>query len=380
MIDLNQEFSLDPGLCYLNHAAVAPWPARTARRVAEFAEENARRGATFYPRWLETERELRRQLGLLINAPSSDIALLKNTSEALSFVAQGLEWSPGDEIIISNEEFPSNRIVWEALGPRGVRVSEVDLQGPGTPEQRLLQAVGPATRMVAISSVQYASGIRLNLELLGRELRSRGVLFCVDAIQSLGAHAFDVQAIGADFIMADGHKWMLGPEGLALFYVKPELRGRLRLMEFGWHMIANRGNFDARQWQPAADATRFECGSPNMLGIQALNASLSLLLEIGMGEIERLVRENLDYLFEALGDIPGLRFLTPRDPARRAGILTFRIEGVSGERLHRELMARDVICAYRGGGVRFSPHFYTTRLQLTEAVDRLRQALASLRD
>src|SRR5690606_31549063 len=145
----------------------------------------------------------------------------------------------------------------------------------------------PTTKLVSVSSVQYASGIRLNLEHLGRELNRRGILFCVDAIQSIGAHQFDAQRIGADFVMADGHKWMLGPEGLALFYVKPGLRNRVEQLEDSWHMVQNRGNHDLKHWNPAEDATRVESGSRIMLGIHALNASLSLPLEVGMEQVEK---------------------------------------------------------------------------------------------
>ncbi len=379
-MDFQKEFPLDPELCYLNHAAVAPWPARTAQAVSAFAQQNMTQGARAYPEWLKTETELRQRLQAMINAPHwRDIALLKSTSEALSFVAQGLEWNPGDQIVITSDEFPSNRIVWEALTKHGVKVVEANLHGDDSPEEAILDATTPTTKLVSVSSVQYASGIRLNLEHLGRELNRRGILFCVDAIQSIGAHQFDVQRIGADFVMADGHKWMLGPEGLALFYVKPGLRNRLELLEYGWHMVQNRGNYDLKHWYPAEDATRFECGSPNMLGIHALNASLSLLLEVGMEQVEKQLQHNMSILIDALSSVEGIRFLSPRAPGSRAGILTFDIAGVSSNNLYQALMARGVICACRGGGVRFSPHFYTSEEVLLRAVEILKEVLRTKR-
>lgn len=375
-MNLQEEFPLDPELCYLNHAAVAPWPARTARAVIDFARQNAAQGARAYPQWLHTETELRQRLQALINAPHwRDIALLKNTSEALSFVAQGLDWQPGDQIVISGDEFPSNRIVWEALASQGVKVVEANLHGADSPEEAILNALTGATKLVSISSVQYASGIRLNLELLGEELNRRGVLFCVDAIQSVGALSFDVQRIQADFVMADGHKWMLGPEGLALFYVKPSVRNRLRLIEHGWHMVQNRGNYDLKHWYPAEDATRFECGSPNMLGIHALNASLSLLLELGMDQVEKRLHENMTILIQALSAIDGVRFLSPIRPENRAGILTFTVDGIPSNNLYQALMAQGVVCACRGGGIRFSPHFYTPEKVLLRAAEILKEQI-----
>ncbi|MGR8942282.1 MAG: aminotransferase class V-fold PLP-dependent enzyme, partial [Gammaproteobacteria bacterium] len=212
------EFPLAEDLIYFNHAAVAPWPARTRRAVAEFAEQNCRYGAAFYPDWLKKEGLLREQLQALINAPSADdIALVKNTSEALSFVAYGLEWRAGDNIVSSNEEFPSNRLPWESLAAQGVELRQADLYSAASPEEALFAAVDRNTRLLTISSIQFATGLRLDIERIGAFCKQRGILFCVDAIQSIGAVRFDVQACQADFVMADGHKWMFGPEGLGVF-------------------------------------------------------------------------------------------------------------------------------------------------------------------
>src|SRR5690606_14744291 len=258
MSTLNDEFPQFDTLRYLNHAAVAPWPRRAAQAVSAFAEQNMTIGARDYPQWLKVEQRLRERLARLLNAPgSADVALLKNTSEALSFVAFGLDWRPGDRIVISDEEFPSNRIVWEALRPRGVEVVEVSLAGDD-PEAALLAACDARTRLLAVSTVQYASGRRLDLPRLGDGCRAAGVLLCLDAIQQLGALPFDVQASGCAFAMADGHKWMLGPEGLGVFYCRADLREQLELHEYGWHMVEHLGDYDRRDWQPAPDARRFE--------------------------------------------------------------------------------------------------------------------------
>lgn len=248
------EFDQTNGLRYLNHAAVAPWPRRAADAVSAFARENVAHGASDYPEWLKIEHRLRERLARLLNARAgSDLALVKNTSEALSFVAFGLDWREGDQVVIGNEEFPSNRVVWEALRPRGVEVVEVGLAGDD-PEGALLAACGPRTRLLSISAVQYASGLRLDLERIGTGCRRRGVLFCIDAIQQLGALPFDVQAYDCAFAMADGHKWMLGPEGLGVFYCHPEQRERLALHEYGWHMLEHALDYERRDWRPARSA------------------------------------------------------------------------------------------------------------------------------
>lgn len=375
MSSVNDEFPQADGLCYLNHAAVAPWPRRASEAVAAFARENVTIGARDYPRWLKIESSLRARLARLLNAPAiADIALVKNTSEALSFVAFGLDWKAGDQIVISDEEFPSNRVVWEALRPRGVEVVQVSLAGDD-PEAALIAACGPKTRLMAISAVQYASGLRLDLPRLGEACERRDVLLCIDAIQQLGALPFDVQESRCAFAMADGHKWMLGPEGLGAFYCRSDLRERLTLHEYGWHMLEHAGDYERTDWQPARSARRFECGSPNMIGGVALEASLSLLEEVGLEQVGKGLAERVDYLQRELARLPGVRLLSPTAPARRAGIVTFSADGKDHSEVFEQLKAQQVVCALRGGGIRFSPHFYTPARVLDDALAAVRQVL-----
>lgn len=374
-LSIDHEFPLDPDVIYLNHAAVAPWPRRTADAVAAFARENLHRGAAGYPGWLKTEQSLRHKMAELIGAPSiRNIALQKNTSEGLSAIAYGLDWTPGDTIVITDQEFPSNRIVWESLADKGVTVQEAPLQGPD-PEAAIIAALGPTVRLLSVSSVQYGTGLTLDLEKLGAACAERDILFCVDAIQSLGALPFDVGRCQADFVVADGHKWMLGPEGLALFYVSDRALKLVKLSQFGWHMVQDRGNYNVKTWAIAQDAKRFECGSPNMLGAYALNASLELLLEVGMGNVQRLLRQKTNLLEQALSERPDLQLITDISRPLRSGILTFRHREIDSESLYTHLMAQGVICASRGGGVRFSPHFYTPDGNLLKAVDLIPRQL-----
>lgn len=369
------EFPLDPNISYLNHAAVAPWPQRTAAAVQVFAQQNTQQGAKDYPRWLAKEQQLRQALQSLINAPSSDeIALLKNTSEGLSIIAYGLDWQPGDRILIAKDEFPSNRIVWESLASQGVQVQQIDLACED-PEAAFIQQMDAKTRLISVSSVHYSSGLMLDLSRLGQACRQRNILFCIDAIQSLGACPLDVQACEADFVVADGHKWMLGPEGLALFYCRRPLLDTLKLYQYGWHMIAHAGDYDRQDWQPAASAKRFECGSPNMLGIYALEASLSLLLEIGLDTVYQELQQRTDYLKQRLQALPNIRLLPPIAQRPSSGIVLFTPLEQDPNTLYRSLMSQQVICAYRGGGVRFSPHFYTPYSALDLAIERLTQLL-----
>ncbi|ARU56934.1 class V aminotransferase [Oleiphilus messinensis] len=373
--DLLKQFPIIENVTYLNHAAVAPWPKVTTEAVNQFAQENLEYGATHYPQWLNTEKQLRTKLKSLINASSTqEIALAKNTSEALSIIAYGINWTVGDEVLISNHEFPSNRIVWESLETKGVTVKTVNIDNTDDPTQTICDNITQRTKLVSISSVQYASGVRVDLQRIGIACRTQDTLFCVDAIQSLGAIPFDNQTIGADFIVADGHKWMLGPEGLALLYVRQSLIETLDLNQFGWHMVNARGNYDLTEWEPANDATRFECGSPNMLGIHALNASLNLILEIGVATIYENIQERIEFIHRKFTKVKDISILSPAAQEQRSGIITFKVNHLDKPQhsaLHQTLMQNNIICAYRGGGIRFSPHFYTPITQLEAALDQV---------
>ena len=366
----NEEFPLQDGLIYLNHAGVSPWPIRTTRAVKDFAEENMVQGSQNYLKWIEVETSLRHKAECLINAPSiNDIALLKNTSEALSVVAYGLDWKTGDNVVSSDQEFPSNRIVWESLSKKGVELRQVDLMSAKTPEDALFSLVDNRTRLIAISSVQFSTGLRMDLDVIGEFCRKHDILFCVDAIQSLGAVELDAHEIRADFVMADGHKWMLGPEGLALFYSTPEARDRLDLKQYGWHMVEAVGDFDRREWEIARTARRFECGSSNMVGIHALNASLSLLLEIGMDKVENEVENRSEYLFDKIQRETDLELVTSTEAGRYAGIVTFRRKGIDNKELYDHLVSQNVVCAPRARGIRLSHHFYTPYEHLDRVIE-----------
>jgi selenocysteine lyase/cysteine desulfurase len=363
------EFPITDKLIYLNHAAVAPWPVRTSNAVKAFAEQNNAFGSHYYLDWLRKEKELRQQLATLLNAPSvDDIALVKNTSEAISFVAYGLDWKKDDNIVSSQEEFPSNRIPWQSLSNQGVEFRQANLLSTPSPEQALFALVDTNTRLLTISSIQFASGIRLDLEKIGQFCKEKNILFCIDAIQSLGAVDFDVQAYHADFVMADGHKWMFGPEGLGVFYTNPSSRSKLKLTQYGWHMMANTHDYENKAWEIHPTAQRFECGSPNMLGIHAWSASLSLLLETGMTTIETAVLENTHYLMNLIDAHQQLSLLSSRNAHLKSGIVLFIHKNIKNNLLYKHLQDNRVVCALRGAGIRFSPHFYHSKQELDRAI------------
>lgn len=367
-----KDFNLKNNLIHVNHAAVAPWPLRTQIAVQAFAEENAQQGSLNYLEWIEHEANLRTLLRRLINADSTDeIALLKSTSEALSVVAYGIDWQAGDSVIISAEEFPSNRILWQSLEKFGVIVRQVNYQTDDDAEQLIIDACDETTRLISISAVQYASGRRTDLQRIGNHCEQNNILFCVDAIQQLGALEFDVNEVKADFVAADGHKWMLGAEGLALFYCRKKHLQTLKLHQYGWHMVEKMHDFDATDWSPAKSARRFECGSPNTIGIIALEQSLLLLESVGLKTIESTILDNTRFLIEQFSNNPNIDILSSTDPAKLSAIIVVRHKQMESGELFEYLKEHHVLCAPRGGGIRFSPHYYTPRDKLEQLIKLL---------
>ena len=369
--DMKPYFQLNQNIIHLNHAAVAPWPVVTRDAVCAFANENTAIGSQNYEQWMKTEQQLKNKLKQLINAESTDeIAILKNTSEGLSLIAQGLSFKTGDNIVVPAEEFPSNKVVWQALQTQGVEIRLIAVQDTDEPEQRLIDAMDEHTRLLSCSSVQFARGLRLELNIIGRACQQNDTLFCVDAIQSLGAISFDARACKADFVVADGHKWMCGPEGTALFYCRKEKQHLLQLRQFGWHMLKDAFDFShqSTELKIADNAQRFESGSPNMMGIAALNASLGLLLEIGIEKIQEKVLENTDYLIDQLRSFSNISILSPTQAGRYAGIVTFQKQAIDNVKLYQHLQDNNVICAVRGDGIRFSPHFHNETQGMEKAL------------
>lgn len=366
---LAQEFPVRKNLIYLNHAAVAPLPLRSGDAVKAFVDEYVHFGTKNYQHWSQHADQLHADLAQFINASADEIALLKNTSEGISIVAMGFPWQAGDTVLSSDEEFPSNRIPWQALADRGVLFKEVTLRQTGkSPEQALIDEMDDSTRMLAISAVQYASGLRLNLELLGKACQEREIAFCVDAIQMLGAFPVDIEAANIDFMMADSHKWLLGPEGIALFYCRKKWQPMIKLFQYGWHMVDKYGDFDNKDWLPAASARRFESGTPNILGIQAFAASLSLINEIGIENIEQRVLQHTQLMHDFIDKSSNLDAIYTDSASKLSGIVTFRHSGCPASHLFHYLRTQNIMCAERGGGVRFSPHAYNTDYEIIDAL------------
>lgn len=377
---LEREFVVDEDLIHLNHAGVAPWPRRCADAVQAFAETMCQRSyAGSFPGWLETEQRLRERLARLIHAPSpDDIALLKNTSEALSQVAQGLSWQSGDRVVVLAEEFVSNLVAWEALADRGVELVRVVPAAGETPEDALERACSDGARLLSVSTVQYGSGTRIDVERLGAFCRLHDILFCIDAVQSLGALRFNALAAHADFVVAGSHKWLMSPFGVALFYCRASLRDTLSPLAHGWHTLRDPMRFSGTLAEIEASARRFEAGTANWAGILGFEATLSLFEEIGADDIERRVLDNAAWLAEALAVRPGVTIVTPQTPGRFGGSVCVAVADVDHAAIAERLEQAGVLCAARGPALRFSPHCYNTRSQLEAALQSFDDACYAL--
>lgn len=367
------EFLLEPGLIYLNHAALGPWPQRTVSALQQFAEENGRSASRGWRQWYATEQRLRERLSALIGAPGpQSIALLKNTSEALSQVAFGLDWRPGQAMAVLAEEFPSNLWPWQqAARQLGFSVDCVT-RSPSQPiHEALIRACRRETRLIAVSSVQWASGERADLEALGDWCHEKDILLVVDGIQSAGALRTDVVQLGIDVFAFGSHKWVLAPEGVGVLYISERIRDRLTPPQAGWRSCQNPFSFDFENAAPARDARRFEIGTLNTQGIIGLEASLSLFEELGADWIESQVLASSRHLHEGLASIKGLR-LAVSGPLR-SGIVSFAFDEPDRTReLYRRLGEKGVMAALRCGWLRCSPHFHTPLEQLDVVLGAVR--------
>lgn len=366
-------FPVTRNLVYVNHAAVGPLSVRAAAAMEGHARDQRDFGALHWREWYAEYDKLRAAAARLIGAREPrEIAILKNTSEGLSFVAEGMRWRDGDNVITTDLEFPSNAVPWKRLARRGVECRVLRTDGRFSADD-VAKLIDGRTRAVTVSSVAFHNGFAADLDAIGALCADRNALFCVDAIQSVGVLPIDVRRAKIAFLAADGHKWMCGPEGAALFYVAAEHRDKLEVIESGWTNIERRGRFIECTFDLLPDARRFEAGSLNTNGIYGLRAGIELLLEIGIEEIATEAIRIATRLADALESI-GWRLGTPRPIA--SAIVGAAPPGVDGRellRLHALLEKQGVVCAPREGMLRFSPHFYNS----DEEMDRIVQVLTS---
>lgn len=362
---------------FFNHAGVGPisGPAADALRVyAEQASSSAYVDAGWYRRANQTKK----LAAQLINARGpQEIAFVPNTSTGLSFVAKGLTFHAGDRVVITDVEYPANRYPWEDLRRQGVELFEVQQTADGRIDvDEVCDAINDRTRVVSLSHVQFASGFRIDLRPISEMVHRAGGYLCVDAIQSCGVLPVDVQAMGVDFLSADGHKWMLSPEGAGIFYCRQDLCPMLHPNVVGWMNMVDAGNYGDYRFEFQDDARRFEPGSWNIPGIVALGASLEMLLGVGIDGVWARVEALTERLCDGLESRGYPVFSPRRDPGGRSGIVIFDLpeskrDTCDPRQLVADLQKQNIVIVMREGRLRASPHFYNTAAQ----IDRLIEAL-----
>jgi selenocysteine lyase/cysteine desulfurase len=355
----------------LNHAAVGVLPVFTRDALGAFVTEHARRGVLGTLSVEAHLTEFRERVGAFIGARGEEIAFLRNTGDGANAVARGLDWAPGDEIVLCANEFGSNALPWLALREFGVEIRFVDAPRIRLTPDVLRAAMSPRTRLVTVSWVGFADGYRHDLAALGEVAHAGGALFCVDAIQALGAFPLDVRACGIDALFAGGAKWLMALQGVGLLYVARELRERLAVRWRGWKDVADIWDFLNYEQALAPDASRFEGGTQNFIGILSLDRSIAVLEGAGVPRIAAHVIELTDRLVEGLRGA-GAEIETPRGEGISSGIVTFRLPGVDPIETGKRLGAAKIVTTYRASGVRVSPHGYNTLDEIDALVDALR--------
>jgi cysteine desulfurase/selenocysteine lyase len=368
-----KEFPVTKKYVYLDHAGVSPLSLRAKGAIEQFLSESAEGGAFHYPKWAQQTVDVRRSCARLINAASEEIAFVKNTSHGLSIVAEGLDWRLGDNVLVYEKEFPSNLYPWMHLWRKGVEVKVIPSREGRVLIEDIERSIDAKTRLLAVSSVQFSNGFRADLRRVGEICRSKGILLCVDAIQSLGIIPMDVRAFNIDFLAADAHKWLLGPEGVGVFFCRQALAERLDPPLVGWKCVQNELDFDHPDLCLKKNAQRFEEGSLNLMGILGLGAAIALLFEAGTESIEKRVLDLGDLIIREAGT-RGHAVLTPKQRQERGGNVT-----ISGnfdpDTIRDALRKKGIMVNVRGGGLRVSPHFYNTEAEIMtffEQVEHLR--------
>ena len=370
-----EEFPVSRTHIFLNHGGVSPTSTRVVDAVHAFMDSTARVGRPSFDDWESVATGCRERFARLVGCGPDEIAFVRNTSHGLSLLAAGLDWRPGDRVAAAAAvEYPSNVYPWMDLEERGVAaldVIPVDEAGTVTVEAAA-RALRPGTRVLAVSSAQYATGAVTDLEGLGRLCRERGVLLCVDGIQTVGALPLDVKAAGIHFLSADSHKWMLGMMGIGAVFVDRSVVGEIHPALIGWRSTTDNFNFDRVHYELLPDAGRFEEGSLAYPLIAGFSAALELLEEAG---VQRIAAHVCGLVTDLAGRLERLGCELAPAPEERRHMVTFRHPDVPGEVLEEGLAAAGVVVSLRRGRIRVSPHLYNTIEEMERVADAVRALL-----
>lgn len=356
---------------YFNHSAVCPLSTRVRDAMSRLVEDVTQNGSVNYSDWLQTYERSRESAARLVNARPHELAFMRNTSEAISAVANGIRWREGDNVVTCNVEFPANVYPWMRLcQEQGIELRFAEERAGRIDPDELISRIDDRTRVVTISWVQFASGFRSDLARIGKFCRERDIIFVADVIQGLGGLKLDVERDYVDAFAADAHKYLLGPEGVALLFVSDRVIDRIRPTVVGWTSVRNYERHLDYDLNYRDGALRFECGTLNSAGVYGLGAALDLFLEVGTENIESYLLGLTGYLAERLTE-KGYAVISSRSPGEASGVVTCIHEKHSPRELYRLLLSKNIITAPRANRLRISPHFYNTREEVDALIDAL---------
>lgn len=369
MIDLKKYRELFPvtqNSVYMNHAAVAPMHIRSLKEMRKYQEERSGKNVAYSADILETKALFKKLAGRLINGSEDQIAIVQNTSTGLNMLSHGLDWQPGDRILLNNFEFPANVYPFLKLQKYGVEIDYVRHKGGRIEYDDIVKMIRPQTRLLSISFVEFLNGYRNDLEAIGQICAENDILFCVDGIQGIGAFQFDVEAFGIDFLSCGGHKWLMWPMGTGFSYIAPRIFERVYPVLASWLSVENAWDFFDYDLKFLPNAERFEGGALNVQGIIGAIASMQMFEEIGINEIENQILDTTDYLIQLLQE-KGHELFTVIDGMHRSGIVTFYHD--KSEELFNYLETEKVFVSLRSEMIRVSPHFYNTKEDINELIE-----------
>lgn len=364
-------FALAPGLIYVNHAAAGVLPIATRDALHAMIDDHAARGVLG-----TASRELslpayRRRIAEFVGGKGDEIALLRNTGDCATVLAQGLDLGPGDEVVTQANEFGSNAYPWLALCARGVTVTMIDAPSERMTPDVLRRFVSSRTKVVAVSWVTFDDGYRHDLAALAEVAHAHGALFVADVMQGLGAFPLDVAATGVDAIYAGGAKWLMALQGVSFLWLRSALLDRIALRMPGWRSVADMWDFLEYDQPPAPNATRYEGGTVNILGALSLATSIDVLAQAGVERIASHVIALTDRLADGLWARRWTVLGDRSNDAVKSGIVTFRRDDLDPIALGKRLGAAGICATYRVNGIRVAPHGHNTFDDIEAILDAL---------
>jgi cysteine desulfurase/selenocysteine lyase len=367
--NLDREFPVRKNLVYLNHAAVAPLPARVARAITDFTREASEYGALHWKKWYRHYDEMREKAARFVGAESHEISFLPSTSYGLNLVAQGISWRTGDSVLGDDMEFPANVYPWMNLADRGVEYFMVRHRDGRMVTEDIADRIDPTTRVIAISWVAFHNGAVAPLSEIGRLCHERNILFVVDAIQGLGTMPLDVKALSIDVLVADGHKFLYGAEGCAIFYASEKARRRIGTPWAGWWNVKSGASFLDYRLEFFEGGRRFEPGSLPTAQLFGLGAALDLLTEIGM----ETARDRLAALTGALKTGLTDRGWTIATPTGSVSAIVAAVPPDGDARkAYNALLEKGIVTSAREGAVRFAPHVGNDESEIERVLEAVR--------